>query len=429
MTDDLCKMDALSCAQAIAGKRIAPDELIAACLVRIEEREESIGAWQFLDQDIINAQLKRLELVPEDERGPLHGIPVGVKDVYDTADMPTAYGSQIYQDNRPPWDAASVALLRAAGAVILGKTVSTEFAYWKAGKTRNPHNKSRTPGGSSSGSSASVADFMVPLATGSQTVASTMRPAAYCGVVGYKPSFGRVSVAGIKALAGSLDTVGVFARSVSDAALIAGVMGKRPDWFAREGKTTTPVLRLARTSDWTHATSEAVSAVEQTANSLMADGASITNVEIGGIFTSLSDVQNTVLAFEAAREFSSEWNNHRDQLSPQITELIEEGLAITPDKYETALNDRERSIASLDELFGDADVLLAPSAAGEAPPIEDGTGDPIMSRAWTLMGLPSISLPCGVGPSGLPLGLQIAARPGKDTELIAAARWIEERLT
>ena len=191
MTDELVILEATACAQAISQGDIVPADLISACLARIDEREEAVGAWQHLERDVIDRQVGRLDDMAADARGPLHGIPIGIKDIYDTCDMPTGYGSEIYAGNRPPWDAAAVARLRAAGAVLLGKTVTTEFAYWKAGKTRNPHDTSRTPGGSSSGSAASVADHMVPLAIGSQTVASTIRPACYCGIVGFKPSYGR----------------------------------------------------------------------------------------------------------------------------------------------------------------------------------------------------------------------------------------------
>lgn len=425
---ELNKLDAQSGTQAIVRGDITAAELTAACLERIDEREGAIGVWQFLDRDLIETQVKHLDGLPKDVRGPLHGLPVGIKDIYDTYDMPTGYGSEIYAGNRPPWDAAAVARLRAAGAVILGKTVTTEFAYWKAGKTCNPHDISRTPGGSSSGSAAGVADFMMPLAIGSQTVASTMRPASYCGVVGFKPSFGRISLAGVKPLAGSLDTAGVFARSVSDAALIAGVMAGRPDWNG-EARTDSPSLRIARTADWDQVSPEALEAFEGAVSGVRSAGANVLDDAAPEPFKPLSSAQNTMLAFEAAREFSSEWLHHRKRLSPQISDLIEEGLAIGPDQYEHAVGERNHALQALEDLFAGADVLLAPSTLAEAPPIEAGTGDPLMSRAWTLLGLPSISLPCGKGPAGLPLGLQVAARPGHDRRLIAAAQWIEARLT
>jgi len=426
---ELCKMDAISCAQAIASRETSPAELASTCLARIDMREEATGAWQFLDPEIIESQLRKLDSIAKDARGPLHGLPVGVKDIYDTCDMPTAYGSDIYSGNRPPWDAAAVARLRAAGAVVLGKTVTTEFAYWKAGKTRNPHDTSRTPGGSSSGSAAGVADFMMPLAIGSQTVASTMRPASFCGIIGFKPSYGRISMAGIKPLAGSLDTAGVFARTVSDAALIASVMAGRNDWGSDGNTGSAPSLRIARTPDWDHVLPEAVSSVEKAAHMLLDEGATLEDHATPEIFDDLSNAQNTVLAFEAAREFSSEWLYHRQQLSPQIAGLIEEGLALTPEQYEDAVKARDAARCAIDELFGSADFLLAPSTIGEAPPADQGTGDPLMSRAWTLLGLPTFTVPCGNGPAGLPLGLQIAARPGMDHKLIAAAQWIEPRLS
>jgi len=247
-------------------------------------------------------------------------------------------------------------------------------------------------------------------------------------VVGFKPSFDRISVAGIKPFAGSLDTAGTFARTVSDAALIASVMARRDDWSGQGAESGTPSLRLARTPDWNHVTAEGISAVETAANRLQAEGAKLSDSAAPDMFAPLSGAQNTVLAYEAAREYASEWHHHRDRLSSQIITLIEEGLSIPPDAYEKALAQRMQALSSIEDLFGGADILLAPSAVGEAPLLKQGTGDPIMSRAWTLLGLPSISLPCGTGPSGLPLGLQIAARPGKDREVITAAQWIEARL-
>ncbi|MEM8743497.1 MAG: amidase [Pseudomonadota bacterium] len=428
VTGELSKLDAVACAQAISQGDLTAVDLVAACRARIDEREDAVGAWQYLDRELIDRQLSALEDVPVNDRGALHGVPVGVKDIYDTYDMPTAYGSEIYAGNRPPWDAAAVARLRAAGAVILGKTVTTEFAYWKAGKTRNPNDTSRTPGGSSSGSAASVSDHMVPLAIGSQTVASTIRPASFCGVVGFKPSLGRISLAGVKPLASSLDTAGMFARSVSDVALIASVMAGRPDWTASAVEPETLSVRVARTPDWDQISQEALPVFDNAVSNLREAGAGLSSSAAPDQFKRLSAVQNTILAYEAAREFSSEWLHHRTELSPQISELIEEGDGIAPDQFESAVEARRHAAATIDELFEGADVLVAPSTLGEAPPIEEGTGDPLMSRAWTLLGLPSISLPCGTGPAGLPLGLQIAGRPGKDRELVAAAVWIEARL-
>lgn len=427
--DNLNQMDANACVRAIGEGDATPAALVESCLERIGERDAEIGAWHFLDHATIQMQLEYLDTVEREARGPLHGVPVGVKDIYDTRDMPTGYGSQIYEGYRPPWDAAAVARLRGAGAIVLGKTVTTEFAYWKAGKTRNPHDTSRTPGGSSSGSAAAVADYMVPLAIGSQTVASTIRPASFCGIVGFKPTWGRISLAGVKPLAGSMDTAGVFARTVDDAALIAGVMAGRMDWAAATRKPSLPKLRLVRSDDWDQASAEAVSAVVSAAASCKAAGAQIEDVTVPEAFAKLSTVQNTILAVEASREFASEWLHDRDRLSEQISGLIEEGLAVSVETYAEAVAARNRAMAGIDKLFGSADVLIAPSTLGEAPPAEQGTGDPLMSRTWTMLGLPSISLPCGKGPDGMPLGLQIAARPDSDGTLLAIARWIEAQLS
>ena len=422
------KLTATNASLAIRNGELTPEALVSACLERIGQREAEVRAWEVIEQPLIDEQLAALEQVPETERGALHGIPVGIKDIYDTIDLPTAYGSPIYKGHQPTWDAAAVARLRAAGAIILGKTVTTEFAYWKAGKTRNPHDLSRTPGGSSSGSAAAVADFMVPFATGTQTVASTMRPAAFCGVAGFKPSAGRISTAGIKPLAGSLDTVGMFARRVCDLALIGGVMAGRKDWIEARTSDASPAIAMMRTPEWDQVSTESIADVEKAAEKVKRAGASLISGAAPASFFQLAEVQNVVLAFEVARDFSSEWRHHRSALSPQICELIEEGLALSPTAYESAQSSRAAAIASLDDLFAGADFLFAPSALGEAPLLEEGTGDPLMSRAWTLLGLPSINLPLGTGPTGLPLGLQIAARPGHDASLLAAAQWIEKRL-
>jgi len=404
------------------------NEAIGRWRKRIEARDPEVLAWKALDWDFVQHQIDELSARPIEERGPLFGLPVGIKDIFDTADLPTAYGSEIYEGHQPCADAASVARLRAAGAIIMGKTVSTEFAYWKAGPTRNPLDLERTPGGSSSGSAAAVADGMVPLAIGSQTAASTIRPAAYCGIVGFKPTRGLISLAGVKALSNSLDTVGVFAADVAGAGLLAGVLTGREKLQRPEAANSAPCLALVASPEWNQVTPAAHNAVQRATDLAAENGAAILTVDEPPVFAGLAGIQTSLMAYEAARELAHERRCHFDRLSQPLRDLLVEGERISAGAYDDACQKRDDSVLALDQLFGDADALLAPSTPGEAPLFEEGTGDPIMSRAWTLLGLPSITLPCGTGESGLPLGLQIAARPHQDERLLTIASWLEQRL-
>lgn len=402
-----------------------PANIVAACRARIEAREDAVGAWQALNWDFVDAQVAAAEVCEIGVRGPLFGLPVGIKDIFDTADLPTGYGSDIYVDHRPAADAACVARLRSAGAIILGKTVSTEFAYWKAGKTRNPLNLDHSPGGSSSGSVAAVADGMVPLAIGSQTAASTIRPAAYCGIVGYKPTRGLISLAGVKALSNSLDTVGVFGCSVADAAMIAGVMMGNAELGDTPALQKAPEAAVLWSPEWHLADDEAIAVTEQAAAEAKAAGAVVRNGTVPDAFADLTKLQTEVMAFEAARELAHERRVHADRLSAPLLELFAKADAIAVADNIAALAHRDHCLAAIEKLFHDAKVLLAPSTLSTAPRFEDGTGDPTICRAWTLLGLPSITIPWGVGANGLPLGLQLAARPGHDRDLIQVARWFE----
>jgi Asp-tRNA(Asn)/Glu-tRNA(Gln) amidotransferase A subunit family amidase len=404
------------------------EKIIARCRERIETRDSEVLAWKALDWDFVGRQIGELLTRSTDERGPLFGLPVGIKDIFDTADLPTGYGSAIYEGHQPGADAAAVARLRAAGAIILGKTVSTEFAYWKAGPTRNPLDLERTPGGSSSGSVAAVADGMVPLAIGSQTAASTIRPAAYCGIVGFKPTRGLISLAGVKALSNSLDTVGVFATNVAAAGLLSGVLAGRPDQMAPAELGSPPRLALRTSPEWEKVAPSALNAVEKAADLAARHGADVTTEDVPPPFAGLADIQTSMMAFEAARELAHERRCHFDALSQPLRDLLLQGENISADAYDDAVRRRDECLIDIDFLFGDADALLAPSTLGEAPLFEEGTGDPAMSRAWTLLGLPSITLPCGIGENGLPLGLQIAARPHQDQHLFAIAAWLEQSL-
>ena len=413
-------------AQEIAAGRLTAEALASACLDRIAAREAVVGAWHYLDRDAALAAARQRDAEPP--RGPLHGIPIAVKDLIDTADMPTGYGSPIYEGHRPAADAACVALARAAGAVALGKTVTTEFACFTAGKTANPHNPAHTPGGSSSGSAAAVADGMVPLAFGSQTAGSTIRPAAYCGCIGYKPSFGMIQRAGVKALADSLDTIGVMARTVDDIAYFTGVIAGRPALREVKMPAAPPRFGLYRTPMWGEAEPSTIAALDRARTALEKAGAWIAEIVVPPEHQTLSAAQETVMGFELVRALADERLNHSAQLSPRLAQLLDQGMTVGADAYDAALAETASARARLDGFFGPCDALLAPAAPGAAPRGLGYTGDPVFNRMWTLLGTPCLTLPAIWGDSGLPTGVQLVARIGADARLMAAGLFLERAL-
>ena len=363
MSTPLHQRTATELAQAIATGEATAEAIVRDCLARIEDREDTVGAWQTLAGEAAVAAAQALDSGPN--RGLLHGVPVGVKDIIDTVDLPTSYGSTIYADHRPGWDAACVALVKAAGGIVMGKTVTTEFAYFQPGKTANPHNPAHTPGGSSSGSAAAVGDSMVPLAFGSQTAGSLIRPASYCGVVGFKPTQGWHSLAGIKALAHSLDTLGWFARSVDDIALMRAVqLGEAvvPD----PTMPAAPRVGLCRTHDWNEAEPATVAAVEGAARALGDAGATVGDVPLPAAFAQLRMAQELLMDYEVARDLAHERRAHGDVLSDTLRQHIEAGAATSEVDFLAAAALGRSCRAELRQVFGDCDVLLAPSAPGEA---------------------------------------------------------------
>jgi Asp-tRNA(Asn)/Glu-tRNA(Gln) amidotransferase A subunit family amidase len=413
-------------AQEIAAGRLSAEALAAACLDRIAAREPVVGAWHYLDPAAALAAARRRDAEPP--RGPLHGIPIGVKDLIDTADMPTGYGSAIYEGHRPAADAACVALARAAGAVVLGKTVTTEFACFTAGKTANPKNPARTPGGSSSGSAAAVADGMVRLAFGTQTAGSVIRPAAYCGCVGYKPSFGVIPRAGVKPLADSLDTVGIMARTVDDAAFFTGILTERPALREVRMAPSPPRFGLYRTPMWGEAEPSTIAALDRARAALERAGAWIAEIVVPPEHQGLTAAQETVMGFELVRALAHERLNHSAELSPRLAQLLDAGMTVGADAYDAAIAETAAARARLDGFFGPCDAMLVPAAPGAAPPGLGYTGNPVFNRMWTSLGVPCLTLPGASGDSGLPTGVQLVGRVGDDARLIAVGLFLERAL-
>lgn len=415
------KFSAAEAAAAIAAGKLKSEALVAACLERVAQREEQVRAWAYIDPEYALEQARSRDR--ERPKSRLHGIPVGVKDVIDTCDMPTEYGSPIYRGHRPACDAACVAQVRELGGVILGKTVSTEFATRHPNKTRNPRNPAHTPGGSSSGSAAAVADFMVPIAFGTQTSSSIVRPAAFCGVIGYKPTFNLINRAGLKFLSESMDTLGALVRTVPDAALIAEELsGMAPTSF--DGVATLrPRIGLCRTPYWNEADAATQAAVEAAARRLAAAGARVSEVELDSEFGALAQTQIEVSSYEFFRALTHERTRFPELISESLTARIVAGGKVTRAQYEAGLARTSRSRTRMADIFREFDVLLAPSAPGEAPRGLERTGDPVFGLMWTLMLLPCMTLPCGTGPNGLPLGIQLVAPHGADPALFLAAEW------
>jgi len=420
------RLSAAEAARRIARGELTSEALVASCLERIAAREQAVQAWAWLDADLALRQARALDREPA--RRPLHGVPVGIKDIFDTADMPTEYNSPIYRGHRPKWDAACVALLRRGGCVVLGKTVTTEFAHVHPGKTRNPHNPTHTPGGSSSGSAAAVADYMVPLALGTQTGGSVIRPAAFCGAVGCKPSFNTINRAGLKFAAESLDTIGVFARSAEDAALGLHVLSGRalPD-FKQTGARK-PRVGLCRTPRWRDADAETHAAIERAAAQLAKAGARVADFELPEGGAALFEEHGKIMNYESARALAWEYLNHPDKISAALRPRIEEGWQISREAYDAARSLARDCRRRLADRMADYDFLITPSAPGEAPATLETTGSSVFNRVWTLLGVPCVTLPFGTGPHKVPLGVQLVGPFDGDSALLAWAHWAERAL-
>ncbi len=425
-TTDILALSACDVVTLCHQGRLKATDVTQAYQQAIADRDGRTGAWHTLagKQALAYAQ-------QEDRRtahGALAGIPFGIKDVIETADLPTGYGSSVYNDFQPVADAACVALIRQAGGVVLGKTVSTEFAMASPNGTRNPHNPAHTPGGSSSGSCAAVADGTALAALGTQTSGSVIRPAAYCGVVGYKPSYGMLNTTGIKVLSHSLDTLGILARHVGDAALVAGILGGRPDLMPDPQSSSLPHIGIFCSADWHLVQEESQQALVQVAQTLSQRGGRVSDISVPTWFDSLFMLHDAIMGWEVTQSLAYE----RLVLSAQITAVTRDFLALkataTVDEYRAAQAQWLGGQQALSALFGPCDVLVTPAAPGEAPMGLASTGDPFFNRAWTLLHVPCLTLPVMTGPRGLPVGIQLIGKPGEDRQLLQYAAAIEMQL-
>jgi len=438
MTEALHRLGVKQALQGLQAGRFTSETLVRACLAHIERLEPRIEAWAWLDPGTALKNARQADHHRSaGKTGALLGVPVGIKDIIDVRGVPTRMGSPAFDDYVPDKSARALRRLEEAGAVMLGKTVTAELAYLTPGKTRNPWNPAHTPGGSSSGSAAAVAARCVPAAIGTQTNGSVIRPAAFCGVIGYKPSAGLISRAGILKFSHTLDQVGVFTRDVADAAVLASsLMGHAPDDpdtlsdFALVPKNLDPAplfqppkLAAVRTPVWNLADAAQQDNFTQSIAALRKIGAAVETVTLPDSFGHAHDTLRTIMQYEGARSLAVLQTQQRERLSTAINRLIDDGMRITEAAYHAALETRTRLQGEINELMHRYDALLTPPARGEAPPTLESTGDPAFCTIWTLCGLPALTLPSGLGQHGLPLGLQIVGGYLQDARLLQVAQW------
>jgi Asp-tRNA(Asn)/Glu-tRNA(Gln) amidotransferase A subunit family amidase len=414
---------ALDLALAIEAGTLTPSAVMERCAEAIPRHEPAIGAFVCLDI----AAARRNAAAAQSQDKPLRGLPVGIKDTFDTADFPTQYGSPIYAGHRPKADAALVAMVRRAGGLVLGKTVTTELASLEPAATRNPRNTAHTPGGSSSGSAAAVAAGMVPIALGSQTGGSVIRPAAFCGVAGFKPSFRLMPTVGMKCFSWSLDTAGVFAAGVTDAAFAAAAITGR-DLRIDQRAPAAPSIALVRTPLWPQASADMQAALEHAARAAAAAGARVRELELPPIFEAAMRAHVIIQDHEAYRALAYELDQHQDRLGPILRKQLAKAAAIDFDSYDDARRTARHARAMFADLMSDTDVMLTPSAPGAAPHGLGSTGDPMFNRLWTLLGPPCINVPGLTDSRGLPLGVQIVGRFARDRTALEAAWFLERAL-
>ncbi|MCC2675159.1 MAG: Amidase [Ramlibacter sp.] len=409
---------AVAAARAIGDGTLTSEALVRACLERIEQRNEEVRAFTTFDPVLA---LEHARAADRSSRGSLRGIPFAVKDVIDTADHVTAYGSRVYPGHRPAADAGCVAVAREQGAVVLGKVATSEFATQTPSTTRNPLDLQHTPGGSSSGSAAAVADCMVPVAFGTQTTASIVRPASYCGVVGYKPTFGFIGTAGLKQLSPTQDTIGLLTRTVEDAAFFAFGMQGVP---LAASEDLRPRVAVCHSGQWDHAKPEMVQAVERLAADAERQGAHVQRVTLPTHIEDLYDLQARLFAFEARQSLAHERLHAWDLLSERLHKRLEGGIGITPDEYLAMRRRAAEARGQVRSLFEGVDALLYPPAQGEADFGIADSGSPRFGALWSLLHLPCVSFPVTRGPKGLPLGVQAIGAYGDDARLLAVAAFL-----
>ncbi|MPZ57930.1 MAG: amidase [Rhizobiales bacterium] len=419
-------LSALDLARRIEDGSLTPAGAVALCAEAIASREADLGAFAALDVGKAHAQAERdaaaLAALP------LRGLPVGIKDIMDTSDFPTEYNSPVYRRHRPVADAAVVMMVRRTGGIVLGKTVTTEFAYMQPAHTRNPHNRDHAPGGSSSGSAAAVGAGMLPVALGTQTGGSTIRPAAFCGIAGFKPSYRIVPTVGVKCFSWSLDTVGLFAAGVRDVAFAAAAITGR-DLRVDRTVPSVPRVALVRTHAWDQADPEMKGAIESTARLAAAAGATVTEFDRLPFLEDADGAHGTINRYEGYRALAFEYDHHREALGPAVRSLLDEAAETTADDYDAARRTAKRARRAFADFMAGADVILTPSAPGAAPRGFASTGLPAFNRMWTLLGAPCINVPGLQDAAGMPLGVQIIGRFGRDHAALDAAAFIERAVT
>ena len=434
------KLSAVEMVQSLKKGEITSEELVKSYIEQIKKKEKEVEAWEFFDQELVLAQAKKLdELHQSGKHGDLHGIPVGIKDIFDTENMPTIDGTEIHKKN-PSWnDCTVVSKLKQAGAIIMGKTVTAELAYYSPGKTKNPHDTTRTPGGSSSGSAAAVASHMVPLAVGSQTNGSVIRPASYCGVVGYKPTKGLISRHLVLQISRALDQVGVFANSIEDAALISEQLighdkqdpdtslNPKPKLLAasKQKPPMEPLLAYVKLPFMNKLDEDVKEGFKEIKDELKGK---VDEIELPEGFAGIPDWHKIIMESDMARSFSKEYEKSKNKLSDQIVEAIERGMKYTSVEYNNALSKIDVANTYFNQFFHDYDAILTPSACDEAPKGLKSTGNPIFCTIWTYCGMPCISLPLLKGKSGLPVGVQLVSSLFDDERLFRNASWLTSKI-
>ena len=435
-------LTAVEAAKQIKSRDLSPVELVESLLSQYDSLEPNLNAWVYLDREALlaDAQQKQEELEKGVNVGPLHGVPIGLKDIYYTAGIPTTACSKVYEGFVPEYDATTVTLLKNAGAIMMGKTVTTEFACMDPSPTKNPWNPAHTPGGSSSGSAVAVATRMCPAALGSQTVGSVLRPASYNGVVGFKPTFGRVSRYGVIPVSWSLDHVGWMARSVEDAALLMQVMAvadpnepitvglPAADFMAGLASPSAPRIGLIRRFFYDNSDEETRKHTDGIVDQLSRAGATIEEIPLPDSIDTAIEDQRTIMAVEGAAFHQPMYERQSQDYQPKLREMLRQGLATDGQTYSRALERRQQFTAEMQALAGKADVLLTPSTPTPALPDITNTGNTMFQGPWTSCGLPVITIPSGLAASGLPFGVQLASAPFSEPKLLAAARWCENVL-